>query len=234
MHRKLAVTAVAFALALGLSLAGATGARAIPLSTLVGGGPVVVGDLVFSDFEVVITGDLISNLSFYNVNFGGDGFVLVGPLSAADGEVGLMDLSFNVSTVDPSKSIVSAELFANNLAFGVGAQAAVDELLSDASSNTLLAALSTFDTGATAGDAIFQDDTALPGVQSLDVFKSIFLDSMLVGGALGGSARIGMIRQSFAVVPEPSTLALLTLGLLGLVAAGSPRRQAIPAQRRVR
>lgn len=235
MRRKLVWMAAMLSLAL---VASAPGARATPLSTVVGGGPVVVGDLVFSDFEAVVMGDLISNLSFYDVSFGADGFALIGPFSAADGEVGLMSLSYVVQTADPTKVIVGASLFASHVAEGVGAQSATDEVLRDLASAALLATLSTFDTGATSGDPVVSDSAVLAGVPGLRVVKSIFLDSALVGGALGGSARIGMIEQRFAVtlpqvsVPEASTGTLLALGLAGLALAGSRRPDPALSRRR--
>ena len=49
------------------------------------------------------------------------------------------------------------------------------------------------------------------------------MDSALLGGGVGGSARISLIEQRFQVVPEPTTLCLLSLGLMGLVFVGRRR-----------
>jgi len=200
-------------------------ASAIPLSDLIGGPPQLAGDLLFSDFSVNITGDLVSNLCFYDVQFGVDGFLLDGPFSAADGEVGGMSLTFVVTPVNPLDSIASAALFANNEASGAGAQASVDEVLRDLGGN-ILGSLSTFDTGAVPGDAIFEDDIDFAAVAGLVVSKDILLDSAIIGGGFGGSARIGRVEQRFRVViPEPDGLALMGIGMAGLVAMGSRTRR---------
>jgi hypothetical protein len=218
MYHRL--TGVLCVLALALFLTGPAGA--IPLSDLIGAPPQTMGDLVFSDFSVSVTGDLLSNLCFYEVELGIDGLVLNGPFSAADGEVGAMSLSFVVAPVDPADAIASAYLFANNEASGAGAQASVDEVLRDLNGN-IIGALSTFDTGAVPGDAIFEDTIDFGAAAAgLVVTKDILLDSAIIGGGFGGSARIGLIEQRFRVVmPEPDGLALMALGMAGLIAMGS-------------
>lgn len=208
-----------------LALLSSARAGAIPLSALIGGPPQLAGDLVFSDFSVNITGDLVSNLCFYDVEFGVDGFLLDGPFSAADGELGSMSLSYVVTPVDPLDTIASAALFANNEASGAGAQAAVDEVLRDLDGN-ILGSLSTFDTGAVPGDAIFEDDIDFAAVAGLVIAKDILLDSAIIGGGFGGSARIGRVEQRFRVViPEPDGLVLMGIGMAGLVAMGSRTRR---------
>lgn len=198
-------------------------AHGLCLGAVVGSGPFVVGDLMWSDFEVTITGDLSADLDRYEITFSDDGFSLAGPLSAADGELGDLLLSYTVTSL--SDAFSSAELFANNAASGAGAQAAVDEVITDASSGIALGTLSTFDTGGLPDDATLQDSLSLGSdILSLSVVKNVLLDSSLVGPDLGGSARISIVEQRFATVPEVETAALLGLGLLGLARAGSRHR----------
>ena len=58
------------------------------------------------------------------------------------------------------------------------------------------------------------------------ITKDILLDSAIIGGGFGGSARIGRIEQRFLVIPEPSSLALLVVGMAGLAFMGRRRPRA--------
>jgi hypothetical protein len=198
-------------------------AHELCLGAVVGSGPFVVGDLKWSNFEVTITGDLSADLSRYEISFSDHGFSLAGPLSAADGELGDLLLSYTVTSL--THAFASATLFANNAASGTGAQAAVDEVITDAVNGIALGTLSTFDTGGLPDEAVLQDSLSLgANILSLSVVQNSLLDSSLVGPDLGGSARISFIEQRFATVPEVETAALLGLGLLGLARAGSRQR----------
>lgn len=211
-------------LGLCLGLVAARPAEALSLDTVIGGGSFAAGDLVLEDFEASVGGDLIPSLSFYDVDFLSGGLVLTGPLSAADGEVGLFVLGFTVRA-PAGGSLTGAMLQGPVAASGVGAQASVDAALDELASGDLVASLGLFDTGAVAGDAVTVATAPLGGApEALRVQLTVVLDSLLVGGALGGSARAPSITARFASLPEPGTLALLAVGLLGLARAGRPRR----------
>jgi hypothetical protein len=200
-----------------------TQASGISLSTLVGGGPVPSGGLVFSNFEIQINGDLSTDLSSYDIAFSGSGLRLTGPLSGADGETGSVFLAYTV-TATGSNDVSGASMLASNVASGPGAQAAVDAVLTDNGSSMTLAVLSTFDTGGVPGDAVTAASGSFAPSTDLRVASTILIDSAIVGGGFGGSARITAVEQQFVVTPEAETAALLTLGLLGLATAGRNRR----------
>jgi hypothetical protein len=199
-------------------------AAKLTLQQLLGGETFTTDNgLRFSDFGVVISGDLAGQIdaSDIHVVVVNDGFFLTGPLSAADGEIGDILLSYSVSA--EFEGIIGASLFSNGVARGIGAQAAVDEQLF--SDSVLVGDLSAWDTGAVMGDAIFFDETIFDRpLSEIQIEKDILLDSFLLDGGFGGSARISLIKQRFSVVPEPGTLALIGLGLAGL--AGLGRRPA--------
>jgi hypothetical protein len=210
-----------------------------------GGGFSTTKGLVFDDFNALISGDLAGQIDATDIHVVilNDGFLLAGPMTVAGGEVGDIVLTYSVSVESPHQGIASAELFANGIALGAGAQAAVDELLM--ANGEVVGTLSTLDTGGVFGDAVFYDSVIFGApVPALEVVKDILLDSALIDGELegwlrrhfrhghgfaglfghGGSARISLIAQRFEVAPEPGTLAMLGLGLAGLAGLGRRRR----------
>jgi PEP-CTERM motif len=71
------------------------------------------------------------------------------------------------------------------------------------------------------------DTTTFPPVDAVDVFKDISLD---VPAGSTGSAEVMIVSQTFSqttAVPEPSTLALLGAGVLGLGAARRRKQRTI-------
>jgi hypothetical protein len=221
-HRFSTVLAVL----LGFALAGQARALTFTLQELIdGGGFTTISGLTFGDFDATIAGDLALAVTSDDLLLTvlTDGFALTGPLSTADGEIGDVLLSFGVFAVSVATGINGASLLALGVADGNGAQAAVDELLLGLPGSHVLGVLSTFVTGATAEDGIFADAIQFAPQLSIRVRKDIVLDSFLIGGGPGGSARISFIEQRFTVVPEPGTLALLGIGLTGVGIFGRRR-----------
>lgn len=202
-------------------------AGAIPLQQVIDdGGHTTANGVTFSNFSVSITGALAGSLTAADLELtfeegaGSAGFALTGPISAADGELGDVFLSFSVGS---AQLITGALLSAINVADGgLGALAAVDELIRSGA-GAFLGLLSTSDTGGP-GDGIFDDSLSFAGQSSIKVMKDILVDSSLLGGGPGGSARITFVSQTFTFVPEPGTLLLVLGGLAGLAVRGRSRR----------
>jgi hypothetical protein len=195
-------------------LAAAAPAGALTLQQVIDDGGFTVDGVTFSDFSVSITGDLAGVLEASDLAVivesgpGSVGFSLSGPISAADGEIGDILLSFKMSS---STAIDGAILNALNVANGLGAQAAVDEWVRDGN-GVVLGLLSTSDTGGP-GAPIFEDSLGFAPQLALMITKDILVDSALIGGGPDGSARISLIQQTFLLVPEPGSLLLLGIGL---------------------
>ncbi len=215
-----------FAALLGFALAGQGRALTFTLQEVIDvGGFTTTNGLTFGDFNATIAGDLalaVTNDDLL-ITILADGFQLTGPLSTADGEIGDVLLSFGVFSVSVATGINGASLLTTGVANGNGAQAAVDELILGQPGSHVLGTLSTFDTGAISGDGVFADAIQFAPQLSIRVTKDIVLDSFLIGGGPGGSARISFIEQRFTVVPEPGTLALLGIGLTGVGICGRRR-----------
>lgn len=205
---------------IGLAIALAAGvpqsARALTLADLDAGGSFSVGALTFSDFDVLVTGDLSADLAGYGVQLLANGFRLAGPLSTVLDEEGSLLVSFAVEAAG-SFAIDGASLFAPLVAVGPGAAALVSEALFDGDGDPLaqLLALDVFGSGSTVSDT-----TSFAGQARLLVVTAVVLG----GGAFDAAP---FVEQRFSVIPEPITLALLAGGLLGLGVAG--RRRAMVA-----
>jgi hypothetical protein len=207
-------TRVAGALALAVALGSARGADALTLADLDAGDSFAAGTLTFSDFDVVVAGDLSIDLADYAVQVLGDGFRIAGPLTSALGDSGTMIVSYQVSAGGPL--IEGASLLAPAVTIGPGSLAwAAEAVLGPALD--VLGTLLAFDFGPVSDP---DDSLSFAPVSLLSVIKVIHVDSGLVSA-------LPFVEQRFAVVPEPMTLLLLAGGLAGLAIAG--RRRVRPA-----
>lgn len=189
-------------------------ARALTLADLDAGGGFSVGGLTFSDFEVLVSGDVSIDLAEYPVQLLGDGFRLTGPLAVLLGTKATVLVSY---VVEAAAGIEGASLFSPLVAEGTGAAALVSESLFDGGGNPLATMLALNVVG---GSSDPSDAAGFAAVTKIEVVKVIGLTSGLLAAA-------PHVDQRFTLVPEPLPLALLAGGLTGLAVAG--RRRAVVA-----
>jgi len=199
------------ALGLGAVLATSKDASALSLADLDGGASFSVAGLTFANFEATVTGDISLDLADYPVQLLADGFRLSGPLSVLLGEAGTLLLSYQVTATNPI--LVGASLFAAGTTIGAGAQTWVGESLFGPA-NEALGSLFAYDIEGVGG--VSSDSIAFAALPQLSVAKTVNLGSGLF-------AAIPVVDQRFLFIPEPVTVSLLTLGLVGL-AWWRPRR----------
>jgi hypothetical protein len=218
-------------LSLGLALAWALPAAAVPLSTLVSGTDLdsSSGELRFGSFTASVSGVLDPDLSVYDLAATANGFDLTSssPMLVTDSDVGTLTIEYDVSILLGGLSLQAAELsYVTGAVEFSGAQAAVLEDLLDAAGGNPIpgdAALDVLTTG-DAGTVRDTDTAVFVQRTDLHVVKSIVLS----GGGLGNTSEITSVSQQFTVVPEPGTAALLVLGLVFLVGVASRRRTLQP------
>lgn len=214
--------AVKTLLCLALSCpAAAAHAASIGLDALVGGATLDSDDgtLTFSDFQVVLTMNLTSDLSQYTVTSRDDGFRIAGPFDAPVGvdEGAQMTLLYSVAahggaTLEQASGQIQAS------GGGPGSSAVLLEQFFD--DGSLLATMQD-DVDPLPGSAGILFDLSGLGLGALDVRKEIFVEA----DDLEASGSVDFVDQGFQVsVPEPGSAGLLALGLGGLAVAGRRRR----------
>jgi len=167
------------------------------------------GELVFSDFEVFVSGSLNGNLGYYRVVTLDDGFAITGPIAAADGNAGDLLVRYTVTSTSP---ITQAHLLFNGVASGKGSSASVVDTYDE----PLDVELFVFSTGE--GGKQRTDSLDLEGFTTLRVTKDILVDSKSPGDWVA----ISWIEQTFTSAPEPATLLLIGLALAAV--SGARRR----------
>jgi hypothetical protein len=212
-----------------LSLVGLGGqAQATTLTDFIANGlSTPGGELTFSHVSALIGLPLDQNTDHYSVSFidrgtAGIGFRLSGPISVADGNGAVVQLNYTVSG-NNGILITDVHLFSNG-SFSKdappGSVAGVTETLF--SGVDPVAQLSTQGASSAGDFENLTDSYVFPTTYaSLNVAKDIVVSTP--SGSLGTVAHISIVDQTYTFIPEPGTLLLGSVGLLGLATLGRKR-----------
>jgi hypothetical protein len=170
----------------------------------------------FGADSVLVSGSLNSDLDNYEVVILDDGFRLVGPIGAADGNDGDILLDYSVSATNLLNPIFSAHLLFNGSAFGLESTANIAGELSNGDSLAV---------AVTGGGLSQKNDLAL-FAEPTETLAVVLKDIQVISFDVGQLASISLIDQRFAVIPEPGTAILLLSGLVGMAVTRRPRRRA--------
>jgi hypothetical protein len=213
--RRITTLLLAAALALPLS------ANALTLQDLNAGASFAStgGELSF-DFapgSIALSGALPADLSQYTVVATAAGFAISGPLAAlGPAAFGALSLAYRVSAA-PGLALTGAGLQTSGIAFGPGAVAIASSGFSNGASLGVLLAPS--------GGTGSASNASFGAIALLDALASVQLFAMTPGDV----AAFGAVQHGYtwAAVPEPAAMSMLTAGLLGLAWLGSrrPRRR---------
>jgi hypothetical protein len=185
----------------------------VPMSDLLGGEELLVGDKLFTDFTYAFTGDnpppenvnvipileILPTEQNYGIRFQG-GFIDLGTNGASD-----VLITYTVHVTDPSRSIVDVHLAANtNIGPGTGF-AGVTETFLPTFPDLIIEA---FDLEPGPTQLVDWADLPHP-VQWLPVQKDI----ILLAAERDSVAQLSFVDQTFSQVPEPGAVALLAAAL---------------------
>lgn len=202
---------------LGVNCFAVTIGPPVSLDTLLGGGEVLSGDFVFNKFSYAATEDMpdadavnvipiMDEDGSYGLRFQG-GFIDLPGGSPSDA---LITFSANVSS--PEMEIIDVDLVANLNLNGPGFAEVTETFLPEIPMMTL----NVFDSG-TQKSLVDSANLAVlrtTPLKTLQVQKDISLRS-----AEGGiAATVSFVDQTFAMVPEPSSVCLIFVGVLALFA----------------
>ncbi len=223
--------------------AGQVTLNSTPYSTLMmPGNYAIVGGLEFSNFQ------------FFNPASGGTGttpdptqiYVSPGSIGTNSGlyfvtpsmnvlNTGFMDfhISFDVTALDPNASLTQAELMFDASSTGDGLSRIAEDV--GDSSNTQLAQLTAIESLSLPGGGQYYDSKSFAAQNFLQINKDIEVTS--AGSTTLNTASIGNFTQAFELqgtaVPEPSSFALMGIGVGSLGWYGWRRRRPVAARRRV-
>jgi len=201
------------AIVVGVAACGVAQAATVPLSDLLEPGATFTsGDKIFSDFTYEKTEDMpdagavnVTDILVdgnYGVRFQG-GFVDQAGGSSSDALI-----TFNVSVPAGTPLVISdAHLYANPAVFDGPGMASITETFLPANQEKLVV----YDFG----DG---DDKLSDAVDFAETYKTLPIQKDIILHATGetGAVTLSFVDQTFSQVPEPSSLALIALGLLSV------------------
>jgi hypothetical protein len=174
-----------------------------------GGGTILVGDKLFSDFG--ISGYNASNIFVQGIIENGDDFGIQfqGGFVATDDALMDVHLSYQVNVTNSDNLISGANLSFNGVVVGSGGLAQVTESVYT-NMNYLYGNMSV---SVTPSSSLYSTNMVIDPPQA-----QLNLDKDVINYAIQLSySSISTINQSFVQVPEPSTIALAGAGLAGLL-----------------
>ena len=189
-------------------LAAGSQVRAVTLESLIGSGPISVGGLIYSDFSN--GGSLAADQ--VNVTFTPNGMEFTANWNTITPGSAMSVISYTVS-VDP---LVGLPLSGADLLFAgqviiQNASASVGETLTDLATGHVYQMHVFYDRSGNVTNNLSDSVIFNPETTSLRIVKSIEVQA-----EAGAFATINFVDNTFAVIPEPMSLALLPLALVGL------------------
>lgn len=188
---------------------------AVSLSSLTNGGTVLVGDKLFSHFN--ITGYDAGSISVEGIQLDGNyGIQFSGPIVANANAMDLT-LSYQVNVTNSSMLISGADLSFNGVVVGGPGLA---EVVEDVYTN-MSDLYGQMDVYATQSSQMLSTNMAIiPPQPQLNLDKDVLVYSV----SLPAFSSISTINQTYMQIPEPSTVALVGMSLLGAWAVLRRRR----------
>jgi len=204
-----------------VGLSGPAQATSITLTQAIASGiSSLDGNFVFSNFSAHIAGMISGNTNDYLVAQLSNGFELIGPFAVSNGDVGEMLLGYTV-TARPGILIKDVHLLHNGASTTGGSASVVETIFDGVEPIANLFAPGSHapdDVAGLSADFVFGTTYS-----TLNVKKDIAVTAAISRLRRSSDAHISFVDQRWTFVPEPGTLLLGSVGLLGLATLGRKR-----------